>query len=74
MTARTCETCRFYKRPDGYCRRYPPMSATFNGFARPIRVDRTGWCGEHTPTTQDTRAALGELIASTADQYGDIEP
>jgi hypothetical protein len=31
-------------------------------------------CMPHTPTTQDTRAALGELIASTADQYGDIEP
>ena len=27
----------------------------------------------HTPTTQDTRAALTELIASTADQYGDTE-
>jgi hypothetical protein len=32
------------------------------------------WISEHTPTTQDTRTALSELIASTADQYGDIEP
>lgn len=46
----TCSTCRFFKLPDRYCRRYPPTgSLTFNGFARFPRLDSTAWCGEHQP-------------------------
>jgi len=74
MTARTCGTCRWWKNQT--CKRYPPTNARpVQGYGTQPRTDRDDFCGEHTPTTQDTRtAALDELIASTADQYGDTQP
>jgi hypothetical protein len=81
MTARTCETCRWWNRDEtsstliAECRRNPPHPA--DSMIDPrwwAHTHRTDWCGEHTPTPQPTRAALDELIASTADQYGDVEP
>jgi hypothetical protein len=78
MTARTetCSTCVFMRMRKVIA--HSDLEATVCCIRAPVDgfpyVELDDWCGEHQPTTHDTPSALDELIASTADQYGDIEP
>lgn len=70
MTDKTCETCRWWQNQT--CKRYPPANVQpSKGYGTQPRTGYDDWCGEYQLTTP---SALDELIASTADQYGDIEP
>jgi hypothetical protein len=61
------DSCLCTRRCD-WCQPLTPSELTERADLQQVLADALA-----EPTTQNTRAALDELIASTADQYGDTE-